>query len=280
MKPIHLTLFGAATLAGLAGCGAQPSTDNPARGIAASIVAGRAFDRSQSALKRGDTDALQRAGRQFARASSSIEDKGLLLRGVMPLNLAGQRLELQAKVAPRSQREALLARALEKYRAASAFLPADPKPGEVDADTLNAVGYPLADRGTTSADWERARQLTRLSLAEWDKQIAGLPPNSSQRLRAQAARTLGALDSYAWSLFKLGRIDEALQKQERVLEFIVKNPDAVGRLSADIPYHMAEIYRAAGREEDAQNQYQLALSLSPDPELADRIDVALNAATV
>ena len=80
---------------------------------------------------------------------------------------------------------------------------------------------------------------------------------------------------------KLGRVGEALQKQERVIEFATKNPEAVARgFNAEIPYHMAEIYRAAGREEDAQKQYEFALSLDPDPELADKIDIALNAASV
>jgi len=182
-------------------------------------------------------------------------------------------LEQQAKYAPLSQRETMFARALEKYRAASAFLPANPRAGQVDADTLNMVGYPLADRGTTRADWQRAAQLTRLSLAEWDRQIKQTAPESSQRLQLEAARTIGALDSYAWALFKLGRINEALQKQEKVMAFAEANP---GLLNAEIPYHMAEIYRAAGRDEEARGQYGHALQLSPDPELLLRIDSALN----
>ncbi len=259
----------------LAGCNAQ--TPNPTSGIAASFVAGRAFDRSQTALKSGNDKALQNAGRKYARAAGQLEDKGVLLAGVQPITLAAMRLELQAKYAPLSQRDALMKGALEKYRAASAFLPANPRPGQVDAETLNMVGYPLADRGTTRADWQRAAQLTRLSLAEWDRQIKPLAPGSRERLQLEAARTIGALDSYAWSLFKLGRTGEALQKQEKVMAFAEKNP---GQLNAEIPYHMAEIYRAAGRDDDAQQQYGAALGLSPDPELLLRIDSALNATQI
>ncbi len=268
MKRLLLALPAAIALAG---CGAQ--SPNPSNGLAASFVAGRAFDRSQTALKSGDDPALQNAGRQYARAAALLEDKGVLLAGVQPVTFAAMRLEQQAKYSPLTQRDALMARALEKYRAASAFLPANPKLGQVDADTLNMVGYPLADRGTTRADWERAAQLTRLSLAEWDKQIKPLAPGSQRRLQLEAARTIGALDSYAWSLFKLGRIREALQKQEKVMAFAEKNP---GQLNAEIPYHMAEIYRAAGRDDDAREQYGAALGLSPDPELLMRIDSALN----
>lgn len=256
----------------LSGCSAQTPADE-ARSLAASFVAGRAFDRSQSALKSGDDAALKNAGRSYGRAARAIEDKGVLLVGVQSVTAAAMQLEAQAKFAPLSQQNAMFARALEKYRAASAFLPTNPKPGEVDADTLNMVGYPLADRGTTRADWERAAQLTKLSLAESDKQIEASAPGSRERLQLEAGRTLGALDSHAWALFKLGKINEALEKQEKVIAFVAKNP---GTLSAEIPYHMAEIYRAAGRDDDAREQYGQALQLSPDPELLRRIDSALN----
>ena len=261
-----------ATAVALAGCSAQTPADE-ARSLAASFVAGRAFDRSQSAIKSGDDAALKNAGRSYARAARAIEDRGVLLVGARSVSDAAVQLEAQAKYAPLSQQSAMFARALEKYRAASAFLPANPKVGEVDADTLNRVGYPLADRGTTRADWERAAQLTQLSLDESARQIKASTPGSRERLQLEAGRTLGALDSNAWALFKLGRIGEALAKQEKVMAFVAKNP---GTLSAEIPYHMAEIYRAAGRDDDAREQYGQALQLGPDPELLRRIDSALN----
>ena len=252
------------------------------RGLAASFVAGRAFDRAAAALKSSDDSALQNAGKQYARASAQINDKGVLLDGVAAVTVAAMQLEEDAKYAPLAQRDALLARALGKYRAASDFLPAHPKPGEIGAQTLNMIGYPLADRGTTRADWQRAAQLTKLSLREWDAQIKATPQDSPQRLNLQAARTLGALDSYAWALFRLGRVEEAVKQQEKVIEFARQHPEVIssGAYSAEIPYHMAEIYRAAGREDDAEEQYKTALDLRPDPELFQRIDIALNAARV
>ena len=252
------------------------------RGLAASFAAGRAFDRASAALKSSDDKALQSAGKRYARASAQIDDNGVLWGGVTKVTAAAMQLEDEAKYAPLSQQDALFARALGKYRAASDFLPANPKLDEVGAETLNMVGYPLADRGTTRADWERAAQLTRLSLSEWDKQINALPPDSPQRLNWLAARNLGALDSYAWSLFRLGRVEDAVKEQEKVIEFVRRNPAIInsGQYSAEIPYHMAEIYRAAGREADAQEQYKTALDLRPDAELAQRIDIALNDARV
>ena len=237
MKRFLLVLpVAVAVSAALVGCSAQTPT-NEARSLASSFVVGRAFDRVQSATR------------------------------------AAMQLEAEAKFAPLARQSAIFERALEKYRAASAFLPANPKPGEVDADTLNMVGYPLADRGTTRADWERARQLTQLSLDASQKQINATPPGSDERLRLEAGRTLGALDSNAWALFKLGKINEALEKQEKVMAFVAKYP---GTLTAEIPYHMAQIYRAAGRDEEAREQFAQALQLGPDRELLMRIDSALN----
>ena len=267
-----------------AGCAAtsMPAPAPSMRGLAASFAAGRAFDRASAALKSDDDRALQSAGKRYARASARIDDKGVLLGAVAMVSAAAMQLEDAAKSAPPKQREALLKRALDKYRAASDFLPANPKSDGANANALNMIGYPLADRGTTRADWERAAQLTKLSLAQWDKDIRALPPDSPQRLNFRAARTLGALDSYAWSLFRLGRIEEAVTQQEQVIEFARKNPVIINndQYAAEKPYHMAEIYRAAGREADAQEQYKTALDLRPDAELAQRINIALNDARV
>ena len=255
-----------------AGCGAQTPA-GATRSLASAFVAGRAFDRTQSALKSGDDKALQNAGRNYARAAGQLENQGVLLAGILPISQAAMQLELQAKYAPLAQRDALMQRALEKYRAVSAFLPANPRAGQVDAQTLNMVGYPLADRGTTRADWQRAAQLTQLSLDAFDRQIKAATPGSRERLQLEADRTFLALDSNAWALFKLGRIREALKKQEKVMALAAKYPD---NLNAEIPFHMAEIYRAAGRDDDARQQYSHALDLNPDAELLLRIDSALN----
>lgn len=259
---------------GVGGCAAStsktPAAD--ARSLAASFAAGRAFDLAQSALKRGDDATLRAAGRDYARATALIPGD-TLSAAVISVMVAGMQIDVQSKYASLGERPALQERALAKYRAASAFLPAQPAPGSVDADTLNSVGYPLADRGTTRADWTRALQLTQLSLNEWDRQLKKLGPDNPNRIKIQAARNLGALDSHAWSLFRLGRTGQALREQEKVLKFARDNRVT---LSADVPFHLAEIYRASGRDEDAQREYEAALGLNPDPELALKIDAALN----
>lgn len=265
----------------LAGCAANPTANSArnapsARGLAASFAAGRAYDRAQSALKGGDDAALVAAGRAYERALAKMP-RNAKLSGVFAgaaLNLVARAtiLDAQASIAAPTERPALRAQALAKYHAASAFLPAQPAPGSVDANTLNAVGYSLAERGTSRADWQRAEQLTRLSLAEWDKKMKSLAKDDPKRLQMEAARTIGPLDSHAWALFRLERYQEALEQQERVLKFARTNSI---KLTADVPFHLAEIYRALGRDEDARREYEAALALNPDAELALKIDAAL-----
>ena len=104
-------------LLGLAGCAASKTPSGvvtDARGVAASIVAGRAYDLSQSALRAADDAALQRAGKTYARATARIADKGELNVAVVPIVFAGMRLEEQAKEVALSYRSELQARALGK----------------------------------------------------------------------------------------------------------------------------------------------------------------------
>ena len=93
----------------------------------------------------------------------------------------------------------------------------------------------------------------------------------------QSARTIGALDSHAWALFRLKQFDKARVESEQVIAYAGKKPDT---LTAELPFHLAEIYRALGRTDDARKAYQMALELRPDNELFLQIDSALNGTTI
>ena len=272
---------------GVGGCAAS-SAKNPAadaRSLAAAFVAGRAYDSAQNAFKRSDTPRLQRANEAYERAVARIPRGDILQGQVAPLllvnQLSGVREALQldewAKTASLQRQPELRARALVKYRAAGEFLAANATMKYLDADTFNLVGYQLADRGTTRADWTRALQLTQLSLDEWDRQLKQLAPKDARRGGIEAARTVGPLDSHAWALFRLGRAGKAVKQQEQVLKFARANPTF---LTAELPYHLAEIYRALGRDDDARREYEAALNLNPDQELSIVIDAALNGTVV
>lgn len=65
------------------------------------------------------------------------------------------------------------------------------------------------------------------------------------------------LDSYGWVLFKIGKISEAQKYIERAI-------DLMDEMDAVVYDHLAEIYYAQGRVEDARRIWEKALVLDPD----------------
>src|SRR5690606_21786187 len=72
-----------------------------------------------------------------------------------------------------------------------------------------------------------------------------------------------ARDSLAWALFKQGRHEEARREQEQAVIVARRVAALTGgsvRISADLYYHLGEIYRELGRYQDARRQFRAALS--------------------
>lgn len=104
-------------------------------------------------------------------------------------------------------------------------------------ETLNALGYTLADKGTTGADFEEALRLTR--------QAAEAAPEEPN-----------ILDSYGWALYKTGDLAGA----HRVLrEAVDRAPD-----QPELRYHLGAIYQKLGQKEHAILEFDRALLLKPD----------------
>ena len=128
------------------------------------------------------------------------------------------------------------ARALKAWRAALDIAPND-------AGVLNAVGYTLADEGTTPQEFEEALELTRKAL-DLD------PKDPSVR------------DSYGWALYKTGDLPGA----RRILrEAADQLPD-----HAEIRYHLGVVYAALKQFREADNEFARALRIRPDYEEAKR----------
>lgn len=262
-KRTYLLLLAAGT-SFLAGC--SPSTGasarrDPVRGVASSFLAARAFDRAQVAIQRDDSGALERAGRELRRASSAGFTPRL--NGAFASQLANQ-AGLSDQMANLSRGEEMIQRLEDsegKYRAALAFAPEKSPEKTLSADTLNALGYFLAERGTTQADFERAVVLTRAAYRTWPKSAGML------------SRAQGPQDSLAWALFKLGRWDEARALEEQVWD-VSRGMGATG-ISAEIPFHLGEIYRALGLREKARETYRQAMLLPAEFRVRARIEGAL-----
>ncbi len=103
-----------------------------------------------------------------------------------------------------------------------------------DAETLNYLGYMLADRGV---ELEEARGFL-------EKAVSLEPDNAA------------FLDSLGWVHFRLGHLDQA--------ESYLKQAVEAGRPEPDILEHLGDVYGALGRKDEALEAYRKALDRSPE----------------
>jgi tetratricopeptide (TPR) repeat protein len=110
----------------------------------------------------------------------------------------------------------------------------------LDADALNALGYVMADR---TQDFEEALAFIERALELSPEQPA-------------------ILDSMGWVLFRLGRVEEALDYLQRAFS---------GQEDAEIAAHLAEVLNALGREEEARAIWQKGAGIDPDNRAIERL---------
>ncbi len=134
------------------------------------------------------------------------------------------------------------------------------------AQSLNSLGYPLAESGHSTADFQRAEDLTRRSLSYWDKIIAGQPKKSENLPFLRFNRALTAHDSLAWALYRQNRFEEALREQSEAVKAAKadapKGPQANSGL-AEMFYHLGKIQQALGHKTEARGAFAEALKLQP-----------------
>ncbi|HEQ99709.1 MAG TPA: tetratricopeptide repeat protein [candidate division Zixibacteria bacterium] len=109
---------------------------------------------------------------------------------------------------------------------------------ELDQDfhpALNYLGYMYADSG--------------INLARAEDMI--------ERALEKDSLNPAYLDSYGWVMFKLGKLEKAESYIQQAIE-LMDNPDV------ELYDHLAEIYQAQGREEEARRTWQKALGVDPD----------------
>lgn len=235
------------------------------------FLTGQIYDHAIIALRDGNESALQSAQGE--------------LQIVAPLLAAEQAVRVAVMFDGRAQlekkeviAEKLRASASKKYREALAI---DANFDSRNPDLLNALGYYLAERGTSAEDFQSAEKLTRRALALYDQVIASLPDSTLGPIRmtlaqARYSRAVGARDSLAWSLFRQRRYGEALKEQKAAVDEAAKNSALIEQpVPADLYYHLGEIYRALNKLDEAQKQYSKALDIEPDHQLALRAKLAL-----
>ena len=102
-----------------------------------------------------------------------------------------------------------------------------------DANALNALGYTLADR---TDRYDEALELIEAAYA-------------------QAPNEPAIVDSMGWVLFKIGRLEEALEHLERARE-LEEDPEIMA--------HLGEVLWQLGREAEARAVWNEALKANPD----------------
>lgn len=251
-----------------------PSLGNLGRNFADDWTGARAFDQASADWGRGNLKSVQAAGRALderikggSRGSLNIARAWILARLT---DAEGN--EANAQYLPIGRDRDQARRESERaYRAALAFLPSEEtKWRSFDPQTLNSLGYFLADRGSQRTDFVLAEKLTK---AAFDLSPAR---NSVERyIRAQ-----GAGDSHAWALFRLGRTAEALQQQADVIAVLGDDGGPNNPPSAEVIYHWGAICRVAGRENSARDAFKYALSQNPSVELREILEANLSGALV
>ncbi len=108
----------------------------------------------------------------------------------------------------------------------------------------NALGYSLADEGLAL---EEALRLIQSALRQQPVEAA-------------------FIDSLGWTLYRLGRMDEAQRHLERALRLSLHQ----WQDDAEITAHLGELLWVQGRREDALELWQRALALAPEHQLLRR----------
>ncbi len=182
---------------------------------------------SDAAAKLGDTARAKQAGEEAARRADMIA--GATAAGKGGRDAVARLLQAGLYYERREDKSRAVAALREALRRA----PGDPS-------ILNNLGYVLADKGDSPADFAEALRLTR------------------QAVR-RAPREPIILDSYGWALYKAGKLREARRVLREAADAAPGEPE--------IRYHLGVVYRDMGLVEEANNELSRALLLEPSPEL-------------
>lgn len=276
---LGLALLAPLAIGGCAASGKGPSFGNIGRNFADDWTGARSYDRATTALGRGDLGRVREVGRDLnsrieggSRGAFAIASTWI---GARSSEATGLEQEASATSDP-FERGQTRRDANRLYRGALAFLPSNRRIlRRFDPVTLNSLGFFLAEHGSNQKDFQRAADLTHLSLE--------LSPATNSVERFQ--RATGPQDSYAWALFKQGQTAKALATQIEVLSTLSDKSYKNYPINAEVVYHMGAILRVAGHEEQARAAFRTAQTLNaqalnPSVELEEILNLSLEGRVV
>jgi hypothetical protein len=228
-----------------------------------SVAVGRAFDRGMLAARDGDQAQVEAGVEELRQLGASLHSRRLARQA--PLSPAEaelvRALQASARVerAPEDKKAALQEQEAKAYRRALEI--AEKNGGEFtssDPQMLNALGYFLADKGTSHKDFERAEKLTLRALPLHDAIVRDAEPyGEASVLYARFARA-NTRDSLAWARYKLATVGKgATEESRRWLEQARRDQEA----AVDEARQVVHLWENAGLDKGAGGQ---ALSISPE----------------
>ena len=128
-----------------------------------------------------------------------------------------------------------------KYRKGIRLMEEELEKNPDNVDALNYIGYTLADYGE---DLDKALAMTQKALE--------LRPNDGY-----------ITDSVGWVLYRLGRVEEAVEMLEKAVEIVQDEPV--------ILEHLGDVYLDAERKDEALRTYIRARESNPEPDQVDRL---------
>jgi tetratricopeptide (TPR) repeat protein len=257
-------VFSVLALAGCTGSGSTPGDaleslrENAVlQNAARAVLTGKVFDRAAVAVRNGDENALENATAELEKIDP-LAAAEQLVKGALWLDMRAMNEEN-----PRLKKE-LEDQAAQKYRQALRIAPNFPSQ---NAMLLNTLGYFLADRGTSTKDFQTAEKLTRASLKLLDAEIAeteNTPLSGALLAMKKFERAQTARDSLAWALFRQKKFEAARKEQIAAVSEAKANASTTRTISAELYFHLAEIERALKNIPAAKANYQAALKIDPN----------------
>jgi tetratricopeptide (TPR) repeat protein len=228
--------------------------------VARAAAVGNAYNRASDAARSGDHAALADALQDLRQLKAASRAAPLALAAAEEAVQQASIYEFQSRAFKGAQAKELLAKATARYHEA---LELSPVFNSNDPQLVNALGYFLADRGTTAIDFRTAERLTRRAVQQWDVQVQAAIKDK-RNIAVYSFNRANTRDSLAWALYRQGRYEEALVEQRQaVIEGALAAKPAGEKMSADLYFHLGEIFRALKRWNEAREQYRLALQIEP-----------------
>lgn len=252
IRYIKSTFVAIGALLFISGCAKTSGSAPPLvlQEMARSYLIGTTYDQALIAAQQDDQRALRYRLNRLDELNATDISADLQLTHAEQLVRTAEGLDIQAQQTKNKDPEQwhqLQGEAGQKYRAALRWSSEFPSN---DPMLLNALGYYLADRGSSKADFELAAELTARAIALLQKTItdnANTGTYNKRLLNQIQQQQAFTRDSYAWALYKLKRYADAETAQRAALAQAKSGGLREHEGLVELESHLAKILKAEGK---------------------------------